>query len=663
MRYYSIIIFFVLLGIVQQNILAQNIGDYRSNSTTGGNWSDPSSWQVWNGSAWSNATSAPDGRKKITIKAGDSITVNVCVSIFDTLRMEGKIGRTATDSLIFESGSVYKSNVTTPYIPKAMWKDGSTCMVISEGITVNANPVNGNQSFYNLEWNCTSQSGNLNFNLTGEYDIRGDFICRATGSSGRIYLTAPGSVSSIYKEPIDIKGSIYLYKGQFAANGSSNVSPDANLKQYEINVDKDIIVEGTNVNECWFALTRGSAAMPTYFNVKGNVVFKKCSLSMSYPKGLIRFVGNKIHTLTTEEPKWSTMNFEVQTGSSLLMTETDIVKGTGTFILQTGAEFMTKHPSGINGNIQCDGKADNGLGENVLSKGAFYTYCGSSTQETGTALPDSISNLTIDNNAGVMLSQNTIVTNALILKSGDLALNGKIFAFKNVSGNGTLSDTATLVAPAAANVGSLGAIITSNADLGFTVVKRGFTAFTSNNRQSISRWYKILPSNNSNLNATFVFSYAESELNGIPEENLRLFRSTDNGITWTLMGGEVNTTTNTVTLTGIQSFSLWTLGDVQNPLVKVGSNEIVPTSIMFSNYPNPFNPTTSIVFSVKTSGKVLIRIFDILGREITTAFDDFAESGKVYSIHIGDRLKTSGIYYARLESADGVRTQKMVYMK
>ncbi len=117
--------------------------------------------------------------------------------------------------------------------------------------------------------------------------------------------------------------------------------------------------------------------------------------------------------------------------------------------------------------------------------------------------------------------------------------------------------------------GSLGVQINAaDAAPGATTVTRtiGYTVTALGGYQSIQRHYRIVPTVNTGLNATVVFNYYENELNGIPESKLVMFRSTNNGMTWTMVNGTVNTTANTITVSGIDGFSLWTIGDEDEPL-------------------------------------------------------------------------------------------------
>lgn len=133
---------------------------------------------------------------------------------------------------------------------------------------------------------------------------------------------------------------------------------------------------------------------------------------------------------------------------------------------------------------------------------------------------------------------------------------------------GTLEATRSLNAPSSRDVAGLGAQISTGADLGATTVTRGHAVQMGNGNSSIERYYEIAPAqNNSGLSATLTFSYHDAELNGLSESKLELFRSDDNGQTWSEEGqGGRDSNANTVTLGGISSFSRWTLGSVDSPL-------------------------------------------------------------------------------------------------
>jgi hypothetical protein len=81
-----------------------------------------------------------------------------------------------------------------------------------------------------------------------------------------------------------------------------------------------------------------------------------------------------------------------------------------------------------------------------------------------------------------------------------------------------------------------------------------------------------------------------------------------------------------------------------------------------NNYPNPFNPSTKIKYSVPQSSNVAIKVFDILGREVYKLVNDEKPAG-YYEIEFNASSLTSGIYFYRLQAGSFVETKKMVLLK
>jgi len=205
-------------------------------------------------------------------------------------------------------------------------------------------------------------------------------------------------------------------------------------------------------------------------------------------------------------------------------------------------------------------------------------FNGTTTQTITNASGETFNNLTVNKSGGdVQLANNITVNGNLTLSSGDIDMNGKTISLgssalvsetagNTVKGSGSISGTTTLNAPSFVNPLGLGATITSAANLGSTTITRGHSEQIGGSETSILRYYDITPATNTGLNATLVFAYDESELNGKTENDLILFKSTDAGTSWTTENGAVNTSSNTVTLTGINEFSRWTLGGSSAPL-------------------------------------------------------------------------------------------------
>ena len=80
------------------------------------------------------------------------------------------------------------------------------------------------------------------------------------------------------------------------------------------------------------------------------------------------------------------------------------------------------------------------------------------------------------------------------------------------------------------------------------------------------------------------------------------------------------------------------------------------------NYPNPFNPGTTISYSVPSQSRVTLRIFDVLGREVSILINKEQPAGN-YNVDFNGSELTSGVYFYRLYAGAFVETKKMVFMK
>ena len=80
------------------------------------------------------------------------------------------------------------------------------------------------------------------------------------------------------------------------------------------------------------------------------------------------------------------------------------------------------------------------------------------------------------------------------------------------------------------------------------------------------------------------------------------------------------------------------------------------------NYPNPFNPSTVIKFSVPKTGKVSLKVYDLLGREVSTLVDGRLVAGQ-HEAEFNATGMSSGVYYYRLTAGEKAQTKKMLLIK
>ena len=112
----------------------------------------------------------------------------------------------------------------------------------------------------------------------------------------------------------------------------------------------------------------------------------------------------------------------------------------------------------------------------------------------------------------------------------------------------------------------------------------------------------------------------------------------------------------------IDGWTYW-VDSIQTIITGVDENPNQPfTFKLGQNYPNPFNPSTTIKYSIPTQSKVVIKIYDILGKEVTTLVDEYKPAGR-YETKFNTYNLPSGVYFYQLKAGDFIETKKMVLLR
>ncbi len=121
--------------------------------------------------------------------------------------------------------------------------------------------------------------------------------------------------------------------------------------------------------------------------------------------------------------------------------------------------------------------------------------------------------------------------------------------------------------------------------------------------------------------------------------------------------------------TGLQyppnpSPKLWeiTLPEKGTTGIRTDKNEIPASYKLEQNFPNPFNPSTTIKYSVHKEGLVKIILYDVLGREVTSLVNEVKPVGN-YEVNFNASNLTSGVYFYRMQAGNFVQAKKMILMK
>ncbi|MBN2829287.1 MAG: choice-of-anchor J domain-containing protein [Candidatus Cloacimonetes bacterium] len=113
----------------------------------------------------------------------------------------------------------------------------------------------------------------------------------------------------------------------------------------------------------------------------------------------------------------------------------------------------------------------------------------------------------------------------------------------------------------------------------------------------------------------------------------------------------------------IDNIGIYSAGGVGND----EQNDVQSVNRLISNYPNPFNPETTIAYEIKNNGHVSMDIYNILGKKVRTLINEEVTAGQHNVVWNGtdDNGKnvSSGVYFYKLTSGDFSATNKMILMK
>lgn len=495
---------------------ATNASDYFRTKATG-NWNNTATWESSSDNEnWISATATPTSSAntitilnghtvtvtesvtadQLTVNAGGKIIVNTSQTltiangddsfdmiVFGNVENSGTI--TSTGAVKFENGGYYKHTRNGGSMIIASWHENSTCEIT--GVT-STSPTNLSQSFGNFIWNNTNQSSWLDLSLTSSFSVAGDYTINSTGGGTFGINMATATSNRTY----NIAGNMII--------NSSKVTLANNTGIATLNIGGDLIMNNSNLNQIDLGhgnrnpsgdyrsliyltgdmvIGTGSIVTCTDYNVNddyGKIIFNKAGSQHVEINGTLSWIDFDVNSgstlilnsninlgLNQTSTKYS--QFLVNNGGVLDFNGfniTDNNTGEGVFEVLNGGTINITSSNGITYN----GNAGNVLvGYPTYNEGSNYIYKGLVSQITGDGLPTTVNNLTIDNAAGV-----TITNNAQTV-SGSLTVNSEkrliVAAGKKLTVNGTANNNGviTLAANAANGTATLKGDIGGNADV------------------------------------------------------------------------------------------------------------------------------------------------------------------------------------------------------
>ncbi len=145
-----------------------------------------------------------------------------------------------------------------------------------------------------------------------------------------------------------------------------------------------------------------------------------------------------------------------------------------------------------------------------------------------------------------------------------------------------------------------------------------------------------------------------------------VYKSTNNGIEWTKVSIDISSISvlalnQTYLFVGTDFFMWRCLLSEMTPVLE-NHNDLPRKYILRQNYPNPFNPTTKINYSVPKASFVNIKVYDIMGRVITTLVNKEKQFGN-YEVKFDGSKLPSGIYFYKMQADNFSETKKFILLK
>jgi hypothetical protein len=358
------------------------------------------------------------------------------------------------------------------------------------------------------------------------------------------------------------------------------------------------------------------------------------------------------------------------------------VFGTGTFKLDSAGTLYIYSPNGITasgatGDIQSSVRQ--------FSRYATYAYVGTANQVTGDAIPDSVANLTIqmaNRNLTTTLSKFVASNGNLNLTLGKFKLGNFNLWFSNPAGQSDSSyvitdGTGSLIRPVASTskktmpVGSAAdyrvaaitfpkAPVATNISFRYVTGDPGSVGLPTGATNYYKGGYWAITSDGvpggsfrMDLNATGV---------GFDTTSMRVLVRPNNTTAWQYAGSAGGYSAGIVGDSLVTSFGQFAIGLGPKPTA-VEQGVTVPKSFsLFDNYPNPFNPSTTIAFELPAEARISLTVFNLLGQQVARLVDEVKSAGRHVVLFDASTL-TSGIYFYQINAGSFHQTRKMLLVK
>ncbi len=457
-----------------------------------------------------------------------------------------------------------------------------------------------------------------------------------------------------------------------------------------VTIDMDATVSGLTVGTATGAVFYTSKTVKVSMTVNGNVTINSGSVFKTQTSGV---TGELIHTLTL------TGNFNSANAATMDCRNGTAGSTTGVlnFVLtgSTNTIFTTNNVYSSSTN-ELNGMTVNKSGTGKVILGSTITFAGgSSTGPTTTSLVYLLSGIVETGN--YIFVHNSTTTANISGASSKSYINGylgrgmssslgasKDFPVGDAAGYRPIKIRSTTSGGGTGHYAVV-RVVKANANTGSSALSGGI------DKVSGVRYYEIkYGANAANLPTSMTFdkftpTYGADDGVGVGNTDLRVAFSTDKRATWIGMGQSIKdttfvtdtlmttdslTTAAAVTIDSTQSLYVAlarATGTITNTLVSSGTavkqeSAVPQTFSLEQNFPNPFNPSTTMKFSLASPQQVRLTVYDLLGRAVSTVVNQFMQAG-AYSVQWNASQLPSGMYLYRIDAGTFSSVKKLTLVK
>jgi hypothetical protein len=648
----------------------------------------PNSTASWNtviaggGQSPSAFTTATDS---FIVQIGHTMTTTATWAVSGKVSINGTLvasNTVTTGKLYVNSGGTYRHNIDGGTVPTGTWDVNSTLLVTGMVATLPSG-VTG-QSLGNLTWNCPGQT-NTGTALSGTLTVKGNLTIQNAGSYQFRVQTSP----------ITVNGNLNI------AGGGMYVAGQA-AKVMIVGGDVTVSDDTLNISAGTSSSYNGVLYVAGDFTITGTGVVTETGSTTN--SGIV-FNGTSLQTITNSGTLSGSLNFCFNNPSGFAL---------GSNWSITLADTMKSGNIALNGYTLTLGTSASSPGTLLWTSG-FLTGSGTFTRWFGTSA------VTIGNVAG-LFPMGSGTNNRNVWIGGTPTTGGTVSVqYSDLSGTTAYApylDEHSQVFSQRANMSWT--LSTANSFAGTSLSMRiqgsGIPAINAISDLNISLSNSVAggtygapggTTTNPQVNRTGLntaglantFYFASTSNSPMPIELTSFTGSINAGVvmlnwatatevnnhgfnverlsdkTWQNIGfvqgaGNSNSVKNYSFVdksakAGSYSYRLQQVdnngGYTYSPVIEV-NNGTQPTNFSISNYPNPFNPSTTIRYALPVNTFVNITIFNTLGQKIATLVNQNMEQG-LHEVSFNASSFASGTYIYKIEAGSFSATQKMLLMK